>query len=41
MTDAGQVAAMVGDITNRLGAPDVLVHNALADFAFNGDARSH
>jgi 3-oxoacyl-[acyl-carrier protein] reductase len=41
VTDAGQVAAMVDDITARLGAPDVLVHNALADFAFNGEARSH
>ncbi len=41
VTDAGQVAAMVERITARLGAPDVLVHNALADFAFNGEARSH
>ena len=28
-------------ITEHFGAPDVLVHNALADFAFNGDARTH
>lgn len=40
VTDAGQVAAMVEEITARLGAPDVLVHNALADFSFNGEARS-
>lgn len=32
---------MVARVTDRLGPPDVLVHNALADFAFNGDARSH
>jgi 3-oxoacyl-[acyl-carrier protein] reductase len=41
VTDAAQVAAMVAMVTDRLGAPDVLVHNALADFAFNGDARAH
>lgn len=41
VTDATQVSAMVVAITDRLGAPNVLVHNALADFAFNGDARSH
>jgi len=40
VTDPAQVAAMVGAITDRLGAPDVLVHNALADFAFNGAART-
>lgn len=39
VTDPEAVAAMVEQITARLGAPDVLVHNALADFAFNGDAR--
>ncbi|MDG3041892.1 3-oxoacyl-ACP reductase [Roseicyclus marinus] len=41
VTDAGAVARMVDEITGRLGAPDVLVHNALADFSFNGEARSH
>lgn len=41
VTDAAQVAAMVAAIGDRLGAPDVLVHNALADFAFDGDARPH
>ncbi|MEM6712067.1 MAG: 3-oxoacyl-ACP reductase [Pseudomonadota bacterium] len=40
VTDAAAMRAMVGEITKTLGAPDVLVHNALADFAFNGDARS-
>ncbi|MGY6536380.1 MAG: 3-oxoacyl-ACP reductase [Pararhodobacter sp.] len=41
VTDPAQVTAMVAAITAHLGAPDVLVHNALADFAFNGDARAH
>jgi 3-oxoacyl-[acyl-carrier protein] reductase len=40
VTDAEDVARMIAEITARFGAPDVLVHNALADFAFNGDARS-
>jgi len=40
VTDASQVSQMIAQITSTLGAPDVLVHNALADFAFNGDARS-
>lgn len=39
VTDPLQVQDMIHQITNRLGAPDVLVHNALADFAFNGEAR--
>ena len=39
VTDPVSVATMVDQITERFGAPDVLVHNALADFAFNGDAR--
>lgn len=41
VTDAAQVAAMTDAITRTLGTPDVLVHNALADFSFNGEARSH
>jgi 3-oxoacyl-[acyl-carrier protein] reductase len=41
VTDPAQVAAMVARISETFGAPDVLVHNALADFSFNGDARSH
>lgn len=40
VTDAEQVAAMVTDITGEFGAPDVLVHNALAPYSFNGDARA-
>ena len=40
VTDPVQVGAMVHQITGRFGAPDVLVHNALADFAFNGTART-
>jgi 3-oxoacyl-[acyl-carrier protein] reductase len=39
VTDPASVVAMVDRITAQFGAPDVLVHNALADFAFNGDAR--
>ncbi|MFD1508899.1 3-oxoacyl-ACP reductase [Lacimonas salitolerans] len=39
VTDRAAVAAMVAQITEAMGAPDVLVHNALADFQFNGDAR--
>ena len=41
VTDPAEVQDMILQITERLGAPDVLVHNALADFAFNGDARIH
>ncbi|NEX46981.1 3-oxoacyl-ACP reductase [Pseudotabrizicola algicola] len=41
VTDPAQVAAMLDAIRARFGLPDVLVHNALADFAFNGDARAH
>lgn len=40
VTDPAQVTRMIADITTTLGAPDVLVHNALADYSFNGDARS-
>ena len=40
VTDPAAVAQMVGAITDRLGAPDVLVHNALADYRFDGDARA-
>ena len=38
--DADAVARMVSEITGTLGAPTTVVHNALADFSFNGDARS-
>ncbi len=40
VTDPAYVAPMVADFAATLGAPDVLVHNALADFAFNSDARA-
>ncbi|MFN3644784.1 MAG: 3-oxoacyl-ACP reductase [Gemmobacter sp.] len=41
VTDAAQVQRMIRDIAERFGrAPDVFVHNALADYAFNGDART-
>jgi 3-oxoacyl-[acyl-carrier protein] reductase len=40
VTDPAAVARMVAQITEHFGAPDVLVHNALADFRFNGDARA-
>lgn len=40
VTDADQVAQMMAAITERFGAPDVLVHNALAAYSFNGDART-
>lgn len=39
VTDRVAVADMVARITETMGAPDVVVHNALADFQFNGDAR--
>ncbi len=38
--DPGEVAEMVGAVTKRFGAPTTVIHNALADFAFNGDART-
>jgi len=31
---------LVADVTAHFGAPTTIVHNALADFSFNGDARS-
>ena len=36
---ADEVADMVAAITENLGAPTTVIHNALADFSFNGDAR--
>ncbi|MBC7146998.1 MAG: 3-oxoacyl-ACP reductase [Thioclava marina] len=41
VTDPGQVNEMVARIAETLGAPSVLVHNALANFSFDGDARPH
>ncbi|TAM57554.1 3-oxoacyl-ACP reductase [bacterium] len=38
--DAGAVERMVAEVTASLGAPTTVVHNALADFSFNGDART-
>jgi 3-oxoacyl-[acyl-carrier protein] reductase len=38
--EPGDVTRMVGEITSLLGAPTTVVHNALTDFSFNGDARS-
>ena len=37
--DAASVNAMVHTISETWGAPTTLVHNALADYSFNGDAR--
>lgn len=38
--DGEAVVQMVADVTERLGASTTIVHNALADFFFNGDARA-
>lgn len=38
--DGEAVAQMVADVTGHFGAPTTIVHNALADFSFNGDARA-
>jgi 3-oxoacyl-[acyl-carrier protein] reductase len=40
VTDAEAVRAMVAEVADRLGPPTTLVHNALADFSFNGDDRA-
>ncbi|QFU08709.1 3-oxoacyl-[acyl-carrier-protein] reductase FabG [Rhodobacteraceae bacterium THAF1] len=40
VTDAEAVTAMVAEVADRLGPPTTLVHNALADFSFNGDDRA-
>lgn len=40
VTDPAAVTRMVDDVAARLGPPTVLVHNALADFSFDGDART-
>ena len=37
--DPDAVTQMFAAITESLGAPTTVVHNALADFVFNGDAR--
>ena len=38
--DAGETAAMVADVEAMFGPVTTVVHNALADFSFNGDARA-
>lgn len=40
VTDRAQVDAMVAQIADTLGPVDTVVHNALADFKFDGDARA-
>ncbi len=37
--DAQAVKGFVAEVVETLGAPTTIVHNALADFTFNGDAR--
>ena len=39
ITQANEVNAMMSAIDTKFGMPDILVHNALADYSFNGDAR--
>lgn len=38
--EAAAVERTVAEVTAALGAPNTVVHNAMADFSFNGDARS-
>ncbi|MBO3758764.1 3-oxoacyl-ACP reductase [Ciceribacter sp. L1K22] len=38
--DPREVTAMVRAVTEHFGAPTTVIHNALADFVFNGDART-
>lgn len=38
--EAYEVERLVAEVTEALGAPTTIVHNALADFSFNGDARA-
>jgi 3-oxoacyl-[acyl-carrier protein] reductase len=40
VTDPDAVARLVAETTEALGRPTTLVHNALADYSFNGDARA-
>lgn len=41
VTKPDEVEAMSAAIRETFGAPDTVVHNALADFSFNGDDRAH
>ena len=38
--DLEDTKRLVSEVTEHFGAPTTIVHNALADFSFNGDARS-
>ncbi|MGY5777431.1 3-oxoacyl-ACP reductase [Rhizobium sp. LEGMi135b] len=38
--DLGATKRLVSDVAKHFGTPTTIVHNALADFSFNGDARS-
>ncbi len=38
--DSEAVKRMVAEVKDTLGGPTTVVHNALTDFSFNGDARS-
>jgi 3-oxoacyl-[acyl-carrier protein] reductase len=40
VTDPAAVRAMVAAVTDGLGPPTTLVHNALAAYSFDGDARA-
>jgi 3-oxoacyl-[acyl-carrier protein] reductase len=37
--DGEAVKRLIADVTGTLGTPTTIIHNALADFSFNGDAR--
>ncbi|MBO0664569.1 3-oxoacyl-ACP reductase [Jiella sp. MQZ9-1] len=37
---AEEVDRLVAEVTKSIGRPTTIVHNALADFTFNGDARA-
>jgi 3-oxoacyl-[acyl-carrier protein] reductase len=41
VTDAEAVKRLVAVASERFGAPTTIIHNALADYSFNGDARAH
>lgn len=40
MRSLAETERLVAEVTAHFGAPTTVVHNALADFSFNGDARS-
>jgi 3-oxoacyl-[acyl-carrier protein] reductase len=37
--DGEAVKRLIADVSGTLGTPTTIIHNALADFSFNGDAR--